>query len=176
MSQEQISVLFCCLGNICRSPMAEAVFKEYTKDYPQFIVQSAGTAGKLLFQLCIVIYRKTGYHIGDSPDPRTLWKLKENGIYTNSTAQQIQSRHFKECDWILCMDNDNLNDLLRLSKKVKNCKAQIKLFGEFDEMGETIIKDPYYGDTDGFSGNFDQVNRCSVGFLKSLGFDVVKKS
>ncbi|CAO3617529.1 unnamed protein product [Cunninghamella blakesleeana] len=151
----KISVLFVCLGNICRSPMSEAVFAHIVKtnnlnNHFQRI-DSAGTAG---------------YHVGEKPDSRSLSTCKKHGITTNHRAQKVISKHFDEFDYILCMDESNLEDLL--DKKPAKSKAIVKLFGEFDPQGDRIIRDPYYGGIDGFDYNFEQVKRSSEGFLKSL--------
>ncbi|KAI8092555.1 phosphotyrosine protein phosphatase I superfamily [Halteromyces radiatus] len=151
-----ISVLFVCLGNICRSPMAEAVFAHIVQQHQlteRFKkIDSAGTAG---------------YHVGSKPDSRSAATCEKYGAAVNHRAQKVTTQHFKEFDYILCMDESNLEDLL--NKKPAGSKAVISLFGEFDPQGERIIQDPYYGGIDGFEHNFKQVTRASEGFLKHLG-------
>ncbi|CAO3615812.1 unnamed protein product [Cunninghamella echinulata] len=125
----KISVLFVCLGNICRSPMSEAVFAHTVKanqlNYHFQKIDSAGTAG---------------YHVGEKPI-LVVYPL-------------VISRHFDEFDYILCMDESNLEDLM--DKKPAGSKAVVKLFGDFDPQGDRIIRDPYYGGIDGFEHNFQQ--------------------
>ncbi|SAL97367.1 hypothetical protein [Absidia glauca] len=152
----KISVLFVCLGNICRSPMAEAVFAHTVKQHDlseHFIkIDSAGTAG---------------YHVGEKPDSRSAATCKDHGVPVNHRAQKVISRHYDEFDYLLCMDESNLEDLQR--KKPAGSKAVVSLFGDFDPQGDRIIRDPYYGAIDGFEHNFKQVTRASEGFLKHLG-------
>ncbi|KNC77601.1 low molecular weight phosphotyrosine protein phosphatase, partial [Sphaeroforma arctica JP610] len=126
------SVLFCCLGNICRSPMAEAVFISVLKEQglrDQWKVDSAGTAG---------------YHIGSKPDSRSAACCKSHGVPVDSRARQVTVQDFSDFDFVLCMDTSNLDDLQRLAKKNKNAAATISLFGSYDPEGESIIEDPYY--------------------------------
>ncbi|KAA1084637.1 hypothetical protein PGT21_033357 [Puccinia graminis f. sp. tritici] len=158
-SQRKVSVLFVCLGNICRSPMAEAVFThlvELNELQDRFeTIASAGTAA---------------YHVGEQPDPRTVCVCNKFGVAVNSVAQQVESSHFNTFDYILAMDTSNLRNLREMQPP--KCKAQVKLFGEFGD-GD-IIKDPYYGANDGFTHNFRQCVDYSVGLLKSLGSHPVK--
>ena len=150
------SVMFVCLGNICRSPMAEAVFKDYVKKFNHFgTIESSGTAG---------------YHVGETPDSRSVKTCKKHGVPVDHRAQQFKREQLDQFDWVLVMDESNLENVKRLMTG-KHHKAQIKLFGEFDPQGERIIEDPYYGGLDGFEHNFQQVLRCSQGFCKHLGLE-----
>ncbi|KAJ1564220.1 hypothetical protein HK096_009062, partial [Nowakowskiella sp. JEL0078] len=132
MSGEQkIGVMFVCLGNICRSPMAEAVFRQTVLErgiQSHFNIDSSGTAG---------------YHVGDFPDPRTVSTCRSHGVPVSHNAQKLNRSHFEEFEWILTMDQSNLEEAKRA--KPNSSKANIKLFGDFDPLGETIISDPYYG-------------------------------
>ncbi|KAJ1813341.1 Low molecular weight phosphotyrosine protein phosphatase [Coemansia sp. RSA 2599] len=153
---ETTKVLFVCLGNICRSPMAEAVFAHTVKQrglHDRFVIDSAGTAG---------------YHAGDTPDRRSAATCKRHGVPVNHRARQVQKSDFGTFDYILCMDRSNLADLE--SMRPRGSKAQVSLFGAYDEeQPGSFIEDPYYGGNEGFEVNFQQVARCSDGFLKSLG-------
>lgn len=156
MADSKISVLFVCLGNICRSPMAEAVFtaevvKRNLRD--KFTIDSCGTCS---------------YHVGESPDSRSSRTCKKHNVPVNHRARQIRQSDFDNFDYILCMDESNLEDLKDMAPK--NAKKKIQLFGEYDPKGERIIRDPYYSGIDGFEHNFDQVTRCSEGLLSHLGF------
>lgn len=146
-------VLFVCLGNICRSPMCEAVLRHLVdqRELHDFHVDSAGTSS---------------YHIGSDPDRRTVLKCNKHNINVKHQARQITLDDFHKFDYIFCMDNDNLKDVLDLQPK--NTKAKVALFGTYDPKKELIIDDPYYGREDGFEHNFQQAMRCSVGFLDSL--------
>ncbi|KAI9207793.1 phosphotyrosine protein phosphatase I superfamily [Polychytrium aggregatum] len=154
-TSDRISVLFVCLGNICRSPMAEAVFRHTVKQKglsAEFHIDSAGTAG---------------YHVGDYPDSRTIQVCKAHGVSINHRGQQVSVSDFAKYDYLLCMDDSNLSNLMSI--KPASSKAKVQLFGEYDPEGERIIEDPYYGGVDGFEHNFRQVTRASLGFLQHLG-------
>ncbi|KAG1443799.1 hypothetical protein G6F56_010541 [Rhizopus delemar] len=154
---ESISVLFVCLGNICRSPMAEAVFvhtvKEKKIQHRFSQIDSAGTAA---------------YHTGEQPDSRSSACCRSHNVPVNHRARKVTKEDFKHFDYILCMDKSNLRNLKSLAPA--GSKAIIQLFGEYDPEGELIIEDPYYGGDEGFEHNFRQVLRASEGFLKSVGF------
>ncbi|KAG9284025.1 hypothetical protein G9A89_022799 [Geosiphon pyriformis] len=138
-------------------PMAEAVFAHTVQQKglkDRFHIDSAGTAG---------------YHVGERPDNRSIQTCKIHNIPVDSYARQVKREDFREFDYILCMDNSNLADLNDL--KPKNSKAIVKLFGNYDPQGDLIIRDPYYGGNDGFEGNFQQVTRCSEGFLRTLNLE-----
>ncbi|KAI8974477.1 phosphotyrosine protein phosphatase I superfamily [Pilobolus umbonatus] len=150
-----ISVLFVCLGNICRSPMAEAVFAHVVKQRQLegriSKIDSAGTAS---------------WHVGNSPDSRSASTCKKHGVPVNHRARQVAKSDFNQFDHILCMDESNLSDLRSIQPK--GSKAVVELFGSYDPEGELIIEDPYYGGKDGFEHNFKQVTRASEGFLSAL--------
>ncbi|ORX74109.1 LMWPc-domain-containing protein [Linderina pennispora] len=156
-TDDRTKVLFVCLGNICRSPMAEAVFAHTVAQRQlsdQFLIDSAGTAS---------------YHVGSRPDPRSAATCKSHGVPISHHGRQVQASDFKKFDYILCMDESNLSDLLR--KQPSGSKAQVALFGSYSpDNKDRIIEDPYYGGQDGFEKNFGQVTRCSEGLLKKLGF------
>lgn len=159
-SDSKISVLFVCLGNICRSTMAEGVFRSLVKA-PQYaskidIVNSCGTGA---------------YHTGDDPDDRTMSTLKSHGItdYRHS-ARKVQSKDFSTFDYIFAMDRSNLRDLKDLQER-HGGKARVMLFGEF-RGGEgkvaEVVGDPYYGGIEGFETAYEQCLRFSKNFLKEV--------
>ncbi|KAI8799522.1 phosphotyrosine protein phosphatase I superfamily [Cladochytrium replicatum] len=153
-----VRVMFTCLGNICRSPMAEAVFADIVKKKgltDLFHIESSGTAG---------------YHVGEDPDPRTVQTCRGHNVPIQHSAQQLSRAHLASFDYVLVMDDSNLQNVQRLAGGRRETKAKVHLFGEFDPNGERIIADPYYGGINGFEHNFQQVTRCSEGFLKHLGY------
>ncbi|EPQ66342.1 Bgt-4626 [Blumeria graminis f. sp. tritici] len=164
ISPEPISVLFVCLGNICRSTMAEGVFKSLVSQLSNKnsirVIDSCGTEG---------------YHVGCSPDSRTMSTLRNNGILDyQHAARKIRSSDFEKFDYIFAMDRSNLENLQALQKKAGG-KARLMLFGEFAGKGspEEII-DPYYGELDGFEEAFEQCMRFSKKFLfETLAHDKV---
>ncbi|KAF5291765.1 hypothetical protein FQA39_LY14253 [Lamprigera yunnana] len=145
-------VLFVCLGNICRSPIAEAVFLHLvTKRNLQgrWEADSAGTGD---------------WHAGNPPDRRARDVLKKHSVEYNGRARQIRRQDYDTFDYIFGMDNDNISDLQ--GDAPRNCKAKILLLGDYDPEGEKIIRDPYYdSDAVGFEKCFQQCLRCCTSFL-----------
>lgn len=154
-SEPKLSVAFVCLGNICRSPMAEAVFKHVVKEKKledRFEdINSYGTGG---------------WHTGENPDPRSVSTCISHNVPVNHKAQQIRASHFDKYDYIVCMDESNLRNLKRLQPK--DSKAKVSLFGDWNYSGKykKIVDDPYYGGNDGFEYNFKQISYFSEQFLQ----------
>ncbi|KAI0972180.1 phosphotyrosine protein phosphatase I superfamily [Xylaria arbuscula] len=171
-SGQKTSVLFVCLGNICRSTMAEGVFRSIVKDpsspYYNLIgtVDSCGTGG---------------YHTGDDPDERTMATLRANGIHNyRHAARRLRDSDFKEFDYIFAMDNSNHSDIRRRyggGRKEENGseRAKVMLFGEFSGTGrKEVVQDPYYIDGDAFEKTYEQCRRFSENFLKTVFPDVAR--
>ncbi|EMR72265.1 hypothetical protein MGN70_007236 [Eutypa lata] len=164
---QKISVLFVCLGNICRSTMAEGVFQSLTKDkaspYCNVVdrVDSCGTGA---------------YHTGDTPDDRTCDTLKKHGVKNYyHEARQIYKGDFDTFDYIFAMDTSNLENIRRYQTqwKMTNAKAQVKLFGEYSgtRRGE-VVHDPYYSGLNAFEKAYEQCKRFSVNFLRETFPDI----
>ncbi|XP_077599852.1 low molecular weight phosphotyrosine protein phosphatase [Stigmatopora nigra] len=149
------SVLFVCLGNICRSPIAEAVFRKIATDagvVDKWRIDSAATST---------------YEIGSPPDHRGLDCMKKHGVPMSHVARQVTSDDFMKFDFILCMDQSNLKDLNDKGNSVKNHKAKVELLGKYDPQKKLIIRDPYYGSDEDFETVFEQCQRCCKAFLES---------
>ncbi|KAK4140607.1 cmgc mapk erk1 protein kinase [Dichotomopilus funicola] len=156
---DQLSVLFVCLGNICRSTMAEGVFQSLAKQQPyEDLVGKIDSCG-------------TGaYHVGEDPDDRTMSTLKDHGI-TNYIhhARKVHDSDFDKFDYIFAMDRGNLEDLQRIQRRKPNAKAKVMLFGEYSGTGKAeVISDPYYGGRQGFQKAYEQATRFSINFLKDV--------
>ena len=130
------NVLMVCLGNICRSPIAQGVFENMSKNF-KISVDSAGIAN---------------YHIGDAPDQRSINVSKTNGIdISTQKARQIRTNDFKNFDYIFVMDNQNFSVVKKLALNNKT-NSIIQLLNDPFE-----IEDPYYGDDKGFEIVYDKI-------------------
>jgi protein-tyrosine phosphatase len=150
-------VLFVCLGNICRSPLAEAIFKHKVLSRnlgDLFEIDSCGTSN---------------YHIGDIPDPRTFAIASKHGIRIDHIVRQFTLEDLQSCDYILAMDNNNLQNILRLSDDGTH-KQKVFMMREFDSMGKgKEVPDPYWGNEKEFQEVFDILDRSIDGFLDQIG-------
>jgi protein-tyrosine phosphatase len=150
-------VLFVCLGNICRSPLAEGVFAHLVREAgleARYRVDSAGTGS---------------WHVGEPPDPRSAKVAREHGIRLRGVARQVDPDDFHSFDRILAMDRENLKDLRRLASEGGGTAA-LALLREFDPeaAGDLAVPDPYYGGPDGFEEVFQMVTRSCARLLESL--------
>ena len=144
------------MGNICRSPTAEGVFKS--------VVENAGLADRIISDSA-----GTGdYHIGEAPDPRAQSAALERGYDLSPLcARQVNLRDFSEFDHVLAMDEANLRQLKRLCPPEHTGK--VKLFMEFAGEGTAReVPDPYYGGAQGFERVLDMVEQASKGLLEHL--------
>lgn len=150
------SVLFVCLGNICRSPTAQAVFEAQLAASPlagQVEVDSAGTAA---------------YHLGKSPDTRSRTAALERGYnLDNLRARQVNTDDFHRFDFILAMDASNLIQLQAMAPGAG--RASLALFLDFATVtGRREVPDPYFGGDDGFETVLDLCEQASQGLLTHL--------
>ena len=148
-------ILFVCLGNICRSPMAEGVFRHVSGsgELAAFSIDSAGTAG---------------WHEGSPPDSRAQAALMARGIdISQLRARQVSPRDFERNDLLLAMDDSNLQDLSAIAPHGAGGKVHLFLDYALGETGQEV-PDPYYGGTRGFDEVFDLVERASLGLMRKL--------
>jgi protein-tyrosine phosphatase len=151
-----VKILFVCLGNICRSPTAEAVFRAVAaREAPELVIEvdSAGTAG---------------YHVGEPPDARTRAAASRRGYDLSPLrARMVAPTDFEEFDLILAMDLQNLKVLHR--RAPDHARERVRLFLEFaPEAVVTEVPDPYYGGPNGFEEVLDLVEAASRGLLAHL--------
>lgn len=156
MSRHEVSVLFVCMGNICRSPTAEGVFRHQ--------VAQAG----LLERVHIDSAGTHAYHIGNPPDPRTLEAAQRRGYdLSGLRARKVEVRDFAHFDYLLAMDEDNLAMLERL--KPAESRGRVGLFMEFAPgYGVREVPDPYYGGPAGFERVLDMVEAAATGLLEVI--------
>ena len=146
-----VNVLFVCFGNICRSPLAEFVFKD--------MVEKAGLQTKIYVESAGTI----GYHIGDPVDRRSAEVMRKHGISCEGKrSRQIVQSDFDEFDYIIVMDEQNLDDVNEICPPGKDCI--IKLLLDYDGGG--IVDDPYY--TLDFDKAYYDIERGCRGLLKEI--------
>ncbi|KAK3114876.1 Low molecular weight phosphotyrosine protein phosphatase [Teratosphaeriaceae sp. CCFEE 6253] len=170
-----VSVLFVCLGNICRSPMAEGAYRNLTH---------FGTAEQHLLIAKIDSCGTGAYHAGDASDSRTMSVLRDNGItgYRHK-ARKVTTEDFKQYDFVLGMDDENVADLKDLVKRAARKGSltgeeskKVFLYGAFGGQGVgEEIGDPYYGGRDGFTLAYEQVTRFGAGLLKHIEVTAAKE-
>jgi len=145
-------ILFVCLGNICRSPLAEGVFRKMVQDADladQFEIDSAGTAS---------------YHIGDPPSMGSQRLAIDHGASLDGQrARQVKASDFEQFDWLIAMDQSNMNNLLRLSPESAN---KIRLLLDFVDEANNEVHDPYYDGN--YALTYHQVETGCRGFLRFL--------
>lgn len=150
---ERKKALFICLGNICRSPIAEAVFLKTISD--------AGVANQWEVDSAAI----GAWHVGNKPDHRALSTMEIHDLPYNNCARQIKQSDFNHYDYILGMDEENMYDLKRLAPN--GSRAKLLMLGDFDtEVPGKIIRDPYYDQgAVGFEQCYAQCMRCCATLL-----------
>jgi protein-tyrosine phosphatase len=159
MSNEaKTRILFVCMGNICRSPTAEGVFRYHAEQAGQaerLHIDSAGTHA---------------YHTGEPPDHRARAAAQRRGMSLDGIrARRVTTTDFEQFDLIIAMDEDNLE---RLREEAPDeHQAKLRLFLEYGEASEREVPDPYYGGSAGFERVLDLVEDASRGLLETLSHD-----
>jgi len=156
IKKEKIKVLFVCMGNICRSPTAEGVFRKLVIEeglIELIEIDSAGTHA---------------YHVGSSPDRRAQQAASARGYdLSGLIGRQVADQDFTRFDYILAMDRDNLGNLL--NRCPPDQRGKVKLFLEFSErFADREVPDPYYGGPQGFDAVLDMVEDAARGLLQAI--------
>lgn len=154
---DTIRVMFVCLGNICRSPLAHGIFERLVREAgleDRIEVASSGTGA---------------WHIGEPPDRRMRQTARRYGLdLDHLCAQQFESRDLQTYDHIFVMDKSNLHDVLYLDRKDR-FGNKVRLFREFDpDPGDFQVPDPYYGGDQGFENVYAIVERTARTILDRL--------
>ena len=153
--QSSTSVLFVCMGNICRSPTAEGVFRKVVEDAglaDAIRIDSAGTHA---------------YHTGEPPDRRAQAAALSRGYaLADIRARRVSDEDFVEFEYIVAMDEDNLLNLK--DRASEDTSSDLVLFLEFSESHESEVPDPYYGGVSGFERVLDLVEAASQGLLEHI--------
>jgi len=151
-----VRVLFVCMGNICRSPTAEGVFKKLHRELAPGLdieMDSAGTHA---------------YHIGDPPDPRSQAAALQRGVdISGLRGRQATAQDFHDFDYVIAMDSENLRRLQAL--RPKGSRAELRLLLEYaPQAGLLDVPDPYYGGAKGFERVLDLVEASGRGLLEEI--------
>lgn len=147
-----VKILMVCLGNICRSPLAEGIMRsKLSKDYT---VDSAGTGA---------------WHEGQLPDKRSITTAKKRGLdITNQRARQFKVSDFDAFDYIYVMDNSNYKNVIALAP-TEEAKSKVKLIlNEIFPNENVDVPDPYYGGDDGFENVFDMLDQACEAIARKL--------
>ena len=149
-----VSVLFVCHGNICRSPLAEFVFRD--------MVEKEGLSGKIYAESA----GTSGYHIGDPVDRRSAEVMRRHGIScAGKRSRQLELRDFDEFDYIIAMDDENLEDIISLCPG-HTCTVRLLR----DYSGGGIVDDPYF--TLDFDRAYEEIREGCEGLLEAIRKDL----
>jgi len=174
---EKTKVLFVCLGNICRSPTAEAVFKQVTSDAgvrERFEIDSCGTGGGYA-----AWYRTDppqAYHEGEDADPRMTKAANARGITLNSESRPLTKQDLIDQDYIIVMDESNMREVKRAAdfwgdEYLQRAKSKLKMMMDFSRdasMKGSAVPDPYYGGSKGFEVVLDLLEDACEGLLDDI--------
>lgn len=149
-------ILFVCLGNICRSPLAEGVFRQVAEERglsERFVIDSAGTGG---------------WHAGSAPDPRSIAIAARHGVdIAGQKARRLERGDFDRFDLLLGMDVSNVQAMRERARGAAH--DRIHLFAQFAHGREDEVPDPYYGGADGFGDVYRMIREASEALAERLG-------
>lgn len=152
-----IKVLFICLGNICRSPLAEAIFNHKIEQFglnKKFTSDSCGTSD---------------YHIGELPDERAIQCAKKHNLPMKHRARQLNRVDVREFDYLIAMDTSNLKNIHKLIASTNQQHEQVHLLRDFQSHPDSLeVPDPYYGGDDGFEDVFNILDDSITKLLEHL--------
>jgi protein-tyrosine phosphatase len=151
-----VKVLFVCMGNICRSPTAHGVFLKMLEDQSLAHLVEVDSAGT------------HAYHIGKAPDERSRSAALRRGVDLSPLrARQVEPADFQSFDYVLAMDDDNLQHLEMICPLGQ--RGKLRLFMEFaPQMKKREVPDPYYGGSSGFEQVLDLVEAAAEGLLQEI--------
>ncbi|MCB2153290.1 low molecular weight phosphotyrosine protein phosphatase [bacterium] len=153
---EKKRVLFVCMGNICRSPAGEGIFKS--------LVEERGLEGRIEVDSAGTI----AYHVGESPDRRMQAAANRRGYQLDSRGRHFQPPDFETFDLIIAMDRNNLRDILKQDPK-KQYHDKVRLLSDFHSRADQKdVPDPYYGGEAGFELVLDLIEEACEGILEHM--------
>lgn len=156
MAARRVRILFVCMGNICRSPLAESVFRHLVRERgmeERFEIDSAGTSG---------------YHAGDPPDPRSVATARARGVAVAGASRPLSHRDLHDWDYLIVMDAENRAHVDQLRASAGGA-ARVHRLREWDpERSGLDVPDPYYGGVRGFEDVHDIVERSCIALLDHL--------
>lgn len=152
---EKMKILFVCLGNICRSPSAEAIMKNLIQKANKnelFEIDSAGTSG---------------YNAGKPADPRSIYHAHKRNYNLTSISRSVKASDFEYFDLIVGMDDQNIEDLLEMSEG-KYVEKIVRITDFFSDYSDSLVPDPYYGDEKDFEYTLDLLEDACAGLFQHL--------
>ncbi|MFN7014586.1 MAG: low molecular weight protein-tyrosine-phosphatase, partial [Bacteroidia bacterium] len=146
-------ILMVCLGNICRSPLAEGILRKKAKEhFLELFIDSAGTSN---------------FHIGENPDKRTIKNALKNGVDVSMlVARQFSRKDFDEFDIIYTMDNSNYSNVIALAKHEAHIKKVRLILNELYPNKNLSVPDPYFGGEEGFQHVFELLDEACEAIIK----------
>ncbi len=156
MASKSFGILFFCLGNICRSPVAEAVMAQ--------LVAEAGLGD----QIRVDSAATSTYEIGNRPDHRTQAVARAQGYRMNHVSRQLRPQDLEDFDLIIGMEDKNLDDAFSLLRPSAAQKDKFRLLRDWDPVGKGIVPDPYYGNT----ADFELVQTIMIRTIPALLADI----